>query len=120
MDELEPDGDDGSDFESGVERLDSVGNRDDRDDAQTSAWRVAAFKRQMEAEERLYEWWEQRYPGTTWVAEVLGSAVEESSSLWVAALGEKVAAMGGHLELVAVFENETLTLVREPGPGAGG
>lgn len=52
MDELEPDSDDGSDFESEVERLDSVGNREDRDGPATSAWRVSAFKRQMEAEER--------------------------------------------------------------------
>jgi hypothetical protein len=31
-------------------------------------------------------------------------------------LGEKVAALGGHLELIAVFGEERVTLIREPGP----
>jgi hypothetical protein len=31
-------------------------------------------------------------------------------------LGEKVAALGGQLELTAVFPNETVTLLIEPGP----
>ncbi len=117
MDDHESDHDRDEDFDFEVEHLDVPGNREERDDPEASAWRVAAFKRQMEAEQRLYDWWEQRHDGMTWVSEVLGFPVEETSSLWVAALGEKVAAMGGHLELVAVFENGTLTLVREPGPG---
>ena len=35
--------------------------------------------------------------------------------LWLLGLGEKVAALGGHLEVVAVFEDADLTLIREPG-----
>jgi hypothetical protein len=101
---------------------------DDRQDSGFANWRqvradrplnerhVAAYARLMEAETRLYGWWEQRQPTTTWVTEILSSPVEETTDLWIAALGEKVAAMGGHLELTAVFDNETLTLLREPGP----
>lgn len=54
--------------------------------------------------------------GTTWIAEAVGSPIEEDGLLWVAALGEKVALLGGHLELIAVLPGETVTLVREPGP----
>jgi hypothetical protein len=100
---------------------------DDRQDSGFANWRqvradrplnernVAAYARLMEAETRLYGWWEQRQPTTTWVTEALGFPVQESTDLWIAALGEKIAAMGGHLELTAVFGNETLTLLREPG-----
>ncbi|MGH3261095.1 MAG: hypothetical protein ACRDNS_03775 [Trebonia sp.] len=77
--------------------------------------RVAVFQRLMEAETRLHEWWEQRQTTTTWVTELLGHPVEDNTDLWISALGEKVAAMGGHLELTAVFDNETLTLLRESG-----
>ncbi len=78
---------------------------------------AAAYQRLMEAEARLYEWWEQRHPATTHITELLASPSEDTNHLWLAALGEKVAAMGGHLKLTAVFGNETLTLLREPGPG---
>ena len=77
---------------------------------------VAAYIRLQEAETRLFNWWEERHPETTWVTEMLGYHVEDNTDLWIAELGEKIAAMGGHLELIAVFGNETLTLLREPGP----
>lgn len=104
------------------------GPDDDRQDSGFTNWReiradrpinernVAAYRRLMEAETCLYNWWEQRQPTTTWVTEALSIPVEESTDLWIAALGEKIAAMGGHLELTAVFDNEALTLLREPGP----
>ena len=107
---------------------DDRGPDDDCQDSGLANWRevradrplnernVAAYARLMEAETRLYGWWEQRQPTTTWVTEVLGFPVQETTDLWIAALGEKVAAMGGHLELTAVFDNETFTLLREPGP----
>jgi hypothetical protein len=104
------------------------GPDDDRQDSGLANWReiradrpinernVAAYARLMEAETCLYNWWEQRQPTTTWVTEALSFPVQETTDLWIAALGEKIAAMGGHLELTAVFDNETLTLLREPGP----
>ena len=79
---------------------------------------VAAYERLIGAEQILYQRWEQRGEGMNWVGEALGFPVEESDASWVAGLGEKVAALGGHLELVAVFPDETVTLIREPGPGS--
>jgi hypothetical protein len=77
--------------------------------------KIAAYGRLMEAEDLLYELWEQRGTGMNWIGEALGAPVEEDELLWMAGLGEKVAALGGHLELVAVFPDESVTLVREPG-----
>jgi hypothetical protein len=31
-------------------------------------------------------------------------------------LGERIAALGGHLKLVAIFPDQRVTLLREPGP----
>jgi hypothetical protein len=70
----------------------------------------------MAAEERVYELWEQRSDGMTWVGEAVGSLIGEECGLWLAELGEKVALVGGQLELVAVFPDETVTLLMEPGP----
>lgn len=81
-----------------------------------SEQRMAAYGRLMEAEQRLYWLWQQRSNGEMdWAGEALGSPVEEDGLLWLAGLGEKVAALGGHLELVAVLPVESLTLLREPG-----
>jgi hypothetical protein len=71
------------------------------------------------AEERLYELWEQRAEGMDWVGEALGSPIERDTVLWLTALGEKVAMLGGHLEVAAVFPDETVTLLLEPGPQRG-
>jgi hypothetical protein len=78
--------------------------------------RVAAYARLMEAETILYQRWERQASGMTWVGEALGFPIEETN-LWVMDLGQKVAALGGHLELVAVLGEDRLTLMREPGPG---
>ena len=86
-----------------------------RDSTPLNDRNVAAFTRLNQAQTRLHDWWEQRQATTTWLTEALGSPIEETTELWIAALGDKIAAMGGHLELTAVFENETLTLLREPG-----
>ena len=80
--------------------------------------KVAAYERLMIAEERLYELWERRGTGMDWIGEAVGSPVEAYSGLWVADLGERVAALGGYLELVAVFPDQTVTLLMEPGPAA--
>jgi hypothetical protein len=78
--------------------------------------RVKAYTRLYEVETRLYELWEQRTDGEmTWVGEALGAPVDEDMTLWLSAIGDKVAALGGELRLVAVFPNETVTLLVEPG-----
>ena len=77
---------------------------------------VAAVERLMGAETLLYELWDRRGAGMNWVGEALGFPIEDQGVLWVAGLGEKIAALGRHLELTAVFPDETITLVREPGP----
>jgi hypothetical protein len=107
-----------SDPDAGEDHDDAASDQLGRGTRPASSQRrnTAAFARLIEAEARLYGWWEQRHPATTWVSELLGSPVEDTTELWIAALGEKVAAMGGHLELTAVFDNETLTLLGEPGP----
>lgn len=76
---------------------------------------AAAYGRLMAAEALLYELWEQRNTGMNWIGEALAFPCEEDGLLWVAGLGEKVAALGGHLELVAVFAEESVTVLREPG-----
>jgi hypothetical protein len=52
-----------------------------------------------------------------WVGEALRFPVEEENELWITALGEKVAALGGQLEVVAVFPDKRMTSMREPEPG---
>jgi hypothetical protein len=79
--------------------------------------RVAAYRRLMVAEERLYELCERRAEGMDWVGEALGSPIETDTALWLLELGEKVALIGGQLEVAAVFPEETVTLLIEPGPG---
>ncbi len=55
-----------------------------------------------------------------WVGEALGAPVDGVlGDLWLVGMGEKVAALGGQLELVAVFPDETVTLLIEPGPAPG-
>jgi hypothetical protein len=77
-------------------------------------YRAAAYARMMDAEERLYQLWEQRNTEMTWIGEAIGSPMEEERTLWVTELGEKVALLGGHLELIAVLPDETVMLMREP------
>jgi hypothetical protein len=78
--------------------------------------RAAGYERLIIVEERLYQIWEQRSRGeVTWAGEALGAPVDETMTLWLAAIGDKVAALGGHLELNAVFPDETVTLLLEPG-----
>jgi len=81
---------------------------------------VAALARLMMVEQRLYEIWEERSDGEmNWVGELLGFPAFEHSELWLAAIGDRVAALGGHIELVAVFPDESVTLLIEPGLDAG-
>lgn len=77
--------------------------------------RVAAYQRLMEAEQILYDRWmaQARPESMSWIGELVGFPIEETN-LWVMALGERVAALGGQLEVSAVFGDERVTLIREP------
>jgi predicted RNase H-like HicB family nuclease len=88
---------------------------DVRASVQPDEHRVAAYERIIVAEERLYQLWEQGGEGMNWVGEAVGSPIETNTVLWVMELGEKVAALGGQLELAAVFPDKTVTLLLEPG-----
>jgi hypothetical protein len=78
--------------------------------------RGRAYARLFDVEDRLYQIWEQRSAGqTNWVGEALGDLVDEETNLRITAVGDKVAALGGHLELIAVFPDETVTLLTEQG-----
>jgi hypothetical protein len=70
---------------------------------------VAAYERLMEAEELLYKLWEQRATVMDWIGEALRSP-GELDGIVIAELGRKVAALGGHLELVAVLPDGPVTL----------
>ena len=43
------------------------------------------------------------------------SRIEQEEDVYLSTLARYVAALGGHLEVLAVFEDETVTLLREPG-----
>lgn len=80
--------------------------------------RVAMYGRLMDAEERLEP--VRRRQGVSDTA--LGDAIQASESangdrfddVYLDALTRYVAALGGHLEVQAVFPEETITLLREP------
>jgi hypothetical protein len=97
-----------------LEELDVLDERDE--EWPSTDARVLAYARLMTVEERLYKLWEERSSGEMdWLGEALGAPVDENVTLWLPAIGDKVAALGGRLELVAVFPNETVTLLVEPG-----
>lgn len=75
-----------------------------------------------DAEQRLLEHWEQQDAGAAPrddpVRQLIRHVVIPDNAdpqLWLLGLGEKVAALGGHLEVTAVFHDAGLTLIREPG-----
>ncbi|MDQ6821458.1 MAG: hypothetical protein M3076_14180 [Actinomycetota bacterium] len=75
----------------------------------------AAYARIMEAEEKVYELIVEAAGGGEGPEqdEFFGDGGE---ALWVANLGRHVAALGGHVELCAVFPDRRVTLLQEPGP----
>jgi hypothetical protein len=77
----------------------------------------AAYARMMVAEEILYKRWEQNASPMNWVGELLSYPVDQPGTWWLLGLGDKVAALGGHLEVVAIFGDERVTLLREPALG---
>jgi hypothetical protein len=44
------------------------------------------------------------------------SRIEQEEDVYLSTLARYVAALGGHLEVLAVFPEETVTVLREPDP----
>lgn len=81
----------------------------------------AAYERLADAEQMLYQRWEEQHGDADIdrdpVGMLLGHPIMPENgdeSLWLLGLGEKVAALGGHLEVQAIFPAERLTLIIEP------
>jgi transcriptional regulator with XRE-family HTH domain len=86
--------------------------------------RVAGYRRLMEAELRLAEVRRRRGVSQATIADALDvsqpniSRVEQEDDVYLSTLARYVAALGGHLEVLAVFPEETVTLLREPDDGS--
>ena len=48
------------------------------------------------------------------------SRIEQEDDVYLSTLARYVGALGGHLEVLAVFPEETITVLREPDPRDGG
>lgn len=82
--------------------------------------RVAMYRRLMDAEERLDPQRRRRGVKETAFGDALEASEESvAPDLYLATVAEYVAALGGHVEVRAVFPEETVTLLREPAPARG-
>ena len=84
--------------------------------------KVAAYKRLMSAETQLAELRHRRGVSQATIATPLEvsqpnvSRIEREEDVYLSTLARYVAALGGHLEVLAVFPDETVTVLREPDP----
>ena len=84
--------------------------------------RVNAYRRLMDAEMRLNDLRRRRGLSQSQIAGALEvsqpniSRIEQEDDLYLSTLARYVAALGGHLEVRAVFPDETVTLLRDPEP----
>ena len=91
-----------------------------RDHRPLNERRIAAYRRLMDAELRLAEARRRRGVSQAAIAEALEvsqpnvSRIEQEDDVYLSTLARYVAALGGHLEVLAVFDDETVTLLREP------
>jgi hypothetical protein len=82
--------------------------------------RVAAYERVMDAEQLIAEARYRRGVSHAAITDALavsepdGSGIEQEEDLYLSILGRYVEALGGHLEVRAVFPEETINLLREP------
>ena len=80
------------------------------------------YKHLMDAEVLLDELRERRGLPESLIADVLdriegsGSRIEPHDDLFLRTVSRYVAQLGGHVEVVAVFADETVTLLRDPDP----
>lgn len=87
--------------------------------------RVATYKRLMDAELRLADVRRRRGLSQAAIAEALEvsqpnvSRIEQEDDVYLSTLARYIAALGGHLEVRAVFPEETITVLREPDPRDG-
>lgn len=85
--------------------------------------RVETYQRLMEAEERLDHVRRRHGLPESAIADALdaiegdGPRLEPEDDLYLSTLARYVAELGGHVEVRAVFPQETITLLREPGSG---
>ena len=79
----------------------------------------------MKAEVRLGELRGHRGLSQAAIADALAvsqpnvSRIEQEDDVYLSTLARYVAALGGHLEIQAVFPDETVTVLREPDPAQG-
>jgi hypothetical protein len=84
--------------------------------------RVAVYRRLIDAEQVLYELLERR--GLTGpeldaafeAVQEAGGVAERDVDTYLSIVTAEVAALGGQLEVRAVFRDETVTLLRDPPP----
>ena len=87
---------------------------------------VVAYRRLMDAELRLGEMRQRRGVSQAAIAQALEvsqpnvSRIEQQDDVYLSTVARYVAALGGHLEVRAVFGEETIMLLREPAEAAGG
>jgi len=92
-----------------------------RGDRSLNDQRVATYERLMESQERIAQarWRrgesEARIAQALAVSELTNSPDEPEDDLYLGALARYVGGLGGHLEVLAVFPDETIRLRREPG-----
>ncbi|MGI8573609.1 MAG: helix-turn-helix domain-containing protein [Solirubrobacteraceae bacterium] len=84
--------------------------------------RVTAFRRLMDAETTLHEIRERRGVSQAKLAAALEmsqpnvSRIESEDDVYLSTLARYVAALGGHIEVSAVFPDETVTVLSDPEP----
>jgi DNA-binding XRE family transcriptional regulator len=84
--------------------------------------KVAAYKRLMSAEPQLAELRHRRGISQATIAVALEvsqpnvSRIEREEDFYLSTLARYVAALGGHLEVLAVFPEETVTVLRGRDP----
>ena len=82
--------------------------------------KIASYRWLMVADMRLAELRRKRGISQTQIAEALAvtqpniSRIEQEDDVYLSTLARYVAALGGHLEVLAVFPDETVTIVSEP------
>ena len=86
--------------------------------------KVAAYKRLMSADTLLAELRHRRGISKATISAALEvcqpnvSRIEQEEDVYLSTLARYVAALGGHLEVLAVFPEETVTVLREPDPAS--
>ena len=82
--------------------------------------KIASYRWLMAADMRLAELRRKRGISQTQIAGALAvtqpniSRIEQEDDVYLSTLARYVAALGGHLEVLAVFPDETVTILSEP------